>query len=339
MPEKRPKVLPNQAGRKVTQKAEEPATHASGIGAAEMKAAQDMIEATRIQMEEMQKQKEQQFQAAPIEAVPSEQPLSPLAVTNYAPDLTEKHGGMMTPKWDSPYDLIPLPSKGKLYKGVKDKVKVSYMTGSDENILTSPNLIESGDFLEILMTRNILEENLNYNDLHIGDRNAIMIWLRGTAFGNMYPVSIYSKTGEIIEEVVDLSELKYIPLGAEPDANGLFDFTCPKSGNALKFKFLTVGDEAYIEGTLVEEQESGFEINNRSTHTLNRQIVSVDGNDDSAFIDKFISDMRLTDIKAFRAYVDEIESGIDLKIEVKAAGGDTVTTFLPLNLKFFWPDI
>jgi len=335
MSEKKPTVFPKGGGQA---EAEVSTKHASGISNEEMIAAKKMIEDTRIQMEEMNKQNEQ-FQAAPIEAVASTQPVSPLAGTAYAPDLAAKHGSLMTPKWNSPFDLIPLPSKGKLYKGLKDKIKVSYMTGSDENILTSPNLIESGDFLEILMTRNILEPNFNYNDLHLGDRNAIMIWLRGTAFGNMYPVSVWSKTGEIIEETVDLSELKYIPLGAEPDENGLFEFTCPKSGNVLKFKFLTVGDESFIENTLSDEQEAGIEINNRSTLTLSRQIKSVDGNDDSLWLSDYISNMRLTDIKAFRAYIDEIESGIDLKIEVKAAGGESVTTFLPLNLKFFWPDI
>jgi len=333
--EKRPNVLPQNLGKP---KVEEPTTHGSGVSTAEMESAQAMLEATRKQMEEMNTQPEQ-LQAAQLEAVPSEIPLSPLAGTNYAPDLSARYGDMMTPKWDSPYDLIPLPSKGKLYQGVKDKVMVSYMTGSDENILTSPNLIESGDFLEILMSRNLLEKNLKYNDLHLGDRNAIMIWLRGTAFGNMYPVSVYSKTGEIVEDVVNLSELKYIPLGAEPDEQGQFDFTCPKSNDKLKFTFLTVGDENYIEDKLVKEQEAGVEINNRSTYTLTRQIESVNGNSDSEYLTNYIKNMRLTDIKAFRNYVDEIESGIDLKIEVKTAGGATVSTFLPLNLKFFWPDI
>lgn len=328
----KPTVFPTGGGQA------EAEAHASGVSQAEMLAAQQMLANTQKQIEEMQARKDA-IQAAPLAAVPSEQPISPLAGTKYAPDMVAKHGTIMTPKWDSPYDLIPLPSKGKLYKGVKDRVKVAYMTGSDENILTSPNLIESGDFLEILISRNILEPNLEYNDLHIGDRNAIMIWLRGTAFGNMYPITVYSKTGEIIEDVIDLSQLKYIPLGAEPDGDGLFEFICPNSGDLLKFKLQTVGDESFIEDTLVAQREAGVEINNRSTLTLSRQIKSVNGNSDPAWLSNYIGDMRLVDIKAFRAYVNEIESGIDLKIEVKAAGGESVTTFLPINLRFFWPDI
>ena len=39
------------------------------------------------------------------------------------------------------------------------------MTTADENILTSPNLLQSGEFLEILMNRKILEPGLRYKDL------------------------------------------------------------------------------------------------------------------------------------------------------------------------------
>jgi hypothetical protein len=34
----------------------------------------------------------------------------------------------------------------------------------------------------------------------------------------------------------------------------------------------------------------------------------------------------------------EIDCGIDLNITVPTPGGGSVATFLPLNLKFFWPN-
>lgn len=243
------------------------------------------------------------------------------------------------PKWDAAFDLVPLPSKGKLYKGVRESVKVSYMTGSDENILTSPNLVQSGKFLEILISRNLLEPNLKYKDLHVGDRNALMIWLRASAFGNIYNVSVYNDKYEPVEGEVDLSELKYKPLGAEPDENGLFDFKCPVSGDMLKFKFLTAGDEDEIEAKLAEETKNGIEVNNRSTYTLHKQIVGINGDFNSSNVKKFIENMRIGDIKAFRKYVDNIESGIDLQVQVRTSGGESISTFLPIESSFFWPDI
>jgi hypothetical protein len=250
-----------------------------------------------------------------------------------------EYSPLAEPKWDSAFDLVPLPSKGKLYKGVRESVKVSYMTGSDENILTSPNLVQSGKFLEILISRNLLEPNLKYKDLHVGDRNALMIWLRASAFGNMYNVTVFNDKYEEVEGEVDLSELKYKHLGAEPDDNGLFDFKCPVSGDALKFKFLTAGDEDEVEAVLGQEKKDGVEINNRSTYTLHKQIMGVNGDFNSETVKQSIENMRIGDIKALRTYIDNIESGIDLKVQVRTSGGESVSTFLPIESSFFWPDL
>ena len=250
-----------------------------------------------------------------------------------------EYSPLAEPKWDSAFDLVPLPSKGKLYKGVRESVKVSYMTGSDENILTSPNLVQSGKFLEILISRNLLEPNLKYKDLHVGDRNALMIWLRASAFGNMYNVTVFNDKYEEVEGEVDLSELKYKHLGAEPDDNGLFDFKCPVSGDELKFKFLTAGDEDEVEAKLAQETKDGVEINNRSTYTLHKQIMGVNGDFNSETVKQSIENMRIGDIKALRTYIDNIESGIDLKVQVRTSGGESVSTFLPIESSFFWPDL
>jgi hypothetical protein len=83
------------------------------------------------------------------------------------------------PQMNQPYDIIPLPSEGKLYPGRKSSVKVAYLTTADENILTSPNLVENGQFLEILINRKLLEPGLRYKDLLPGDRNLYQNMLLG----------------------------------------------------------------------------------------------------------------------------------------------------------------
>ena len=124
------------------------------------------------------------------------------------------------PQFNQPFDVIPLPSEGKLYKSKKKSVKVAYLTTADENILTSPNLVESGEFLEILINRKLLEPDLRYKDLIPGDRNAIMIWLRATGYGEMYPILAYDEKEESFETEVNLSELKTVNLSTEPDSEG-----------------------------------------------------------------------------------------------------------------------
>jgi hypothetical protein len=243
------------------------------------------------------------------------------------------------PQFNTAFDVLPLPSEGKLYKNKKSSVKVAYMTAADENILTSPNLLESGEFLEILINRKLLETDLRYRDLHVGDRNAIMIWLRATSYGEMYPVTIYDNESNPFDTEINLNELKVVKLNVEPDSEGFFDFQLPVSKINIKFKLLTVGDIDDIENKIEKDKKDGLPVNNVTTYTLERQIVDVGGNRDKNFIREFIQNFRIRDAKELREYINKIDCGVDLNIEVRTPGGGSIKTFLPLNISFFWPDV
>ena len=138
------------------------------------------------------------------------------------------------------YDLIPLPSKGECYKTKIDRIPVGYLTAADENLITSPNLYESGSISQILLKKKILNKDINVDDLVSGDVDAIMVFLRGTSYGNDFPiVATDPRNGKKIDTTVDLSKLKYKPFTLRGDENGHFDFTLPRSGAKIKFKFLT----------------------------------------------------------------------------------------------------
>lgn len=243
------------------------------------------------------------------------------------------------PQFNAAFDVLPLPSEGKLYKNKKSSVKVAYMTAADENILTSPNLLQSGEFLEILINRKLLETDLRYKDLHVGDRNAIMLWLRATSYGEMYPVTIYDEDSNPFQTEINLNELKVKKLNVEPDSEGYFDFQLPVSKTNVKFKLLTVGDIDDIETKVQKDEENNLPVNNLGVYTLEKHIVDVDGNRDKNFIREFIQNLRIKDVKDLRTYINNIDCGVDLDIEVRTPGGGSITTFLPLNLNFFWPDI
>jgi hypothetical protein len=242
------------------------------------------------------------------------------------------------PDYNSAFDLIPLPSEGKLYKGKGSSVRVAYITTMDENILSSPNLLKSGKFLEILMNRKILDANLRYRDLHIGDRNAIMLWLRATAYGEMYPVTIYDKEGEPFETEIDLNTLTTKKLGAVPDENGYFDFYLPVSKKNIKFKLLTVGDIEDIDNQNAIDEENGLLVDMSNTYRLRKTIISIEDNQDTNYIYDFINKMRPKDSKDLRKYINDVESGVNLEIDVKTPRGESLRTFFPLNFNFFWPD-
>jgi len=244
------------------------------------------------------------------------------------------------PQMNSAFDVIPLPSGGKLYNGIGKNIKVAYMSTADENILTSPNLLSSGKFLEILINRKILEPNLRYRDLVEGDRNAIMLWLRATGYGNMYPIEVEDEKGVPFETDVDLNDIKTIELTKKPDTNGHFEFKLPISGIVVKFKLLTVGEQDDIAERVEYEVDTlKLPINNTNTYTLAKQLVSVNGDTNQEMVQSFSENMRVGDAKALREYIDSIDCGVDLRITVGTPGGGSITTFLPLNLKFFWPNI
>ena len=240
------------------------------------------------------------------------------------------------PQMNQPFDVIPLPSEGKLYPNKKKSVRVAYLTTADENILTSPNLVESGEFLEILINRKLLEPDLRYKDLLPGDRNAIMLWLRATGYGEMYPIMIYDENNEPFESEANLSQLPTINLNVDPDSEGLFSFHLPTSNSTVKFKILSVGELDALEDYLEANKDNP--VNEEQTMVLESQIVEFNGSRDRREIKNFITNMRLMDAKALREYMGSIECGVDMTISVRTPGGGSITTFLPITPRFFWPN-
>lgn len=155
------------------------------------------------------------------------------------------------------YDMIPLPSKGECYKTKIDRIPVGYLTASDENLITSPNLYESGSIINILLKKKILNRNVDIDSLVAGDVDAIMVFLRGTSYGNDFPITATDpKTGKKIDTSVDLSKLKYKQFTLKGDENGYFDFQLPRTKHKLKFKFLTKKDEKLLQKLNKKESEN-----------------------------------------------------------------------------------
>lgn len=256
-------------------------------------------------------------------------------MSNVDPRIVE----LSQPQLNAPYDIIPLPSEGKIYKNKKPKLKIAFLTTADEEILTAPNLLNSGEFLEVLINRKLLDTDIRYRDLHVGDRNAIMLWLRSTSYGEMYPVTILDRDDNPFDTQIDLNNLKINKLKADPDAEGLFDFILPVTKIPIKFRLLNVGDIDDIEKLVQEDLDNNVIENKTSTYNLQRQIIQVGDVRDEDEIKDFITTMRIADSDKLRTYIESIESGVDLNIEIETPRGGSIKTFLPLNVRFFWPKL
>ena len=79
----------------------------------------------------------------------------------------------------APTLFVELPSKGKFYKPGnslqgKETLEIKFMTAKEEDILTNQSYIQKGVVLDKLL-QTLIVSNIDYNDLIIGDKNAIMI--------------------------------------------------------------------------------------------------------------------------------------------------------------------
>ena len=140
------------------------------------------------------------------------------------------------------YDIIPLPSHGECYKGKQERIPVRYLTASDENIISSPNMYANGDLIDIILKRCILDKTFDVDEMCIGDRDAVSIWLRETGYGPEFPIVARNReTGKEYNTSIDLSTLQYKPFKLKGDENGWFEYKC-ENGDIIKYKLLSNKD-------------------------------------------------------------------------------------------------
>lgn len=150
------------------------------------------------------------------------------------------------PSWVQ-YDVIPLPSNGQCYSKESPlrcgHVPVAYLTASDENIIASPNVYRDGKLLDIILERKILDKRIDVSTISSGDKDAIILWLRATSYGEDFPISVTNPTnGKQYNVTIKLSQFKYLDFDLKGDENGLFDYET-SNGDKIKFKFFTSNDE------------------------------------------------------------------------------------------------
>lgn len=236
-----------------------------------------------------------------------------------------------------PTETIELPSKGLIYSSdnplSSGTVEIKYMTAKEEDILTNQNYIQNGTVLDKLL-KSLIVSDINYNDLLIGDKNAIMVAARILGYGAEYKF-IYN--GE--EEVVDLSKLENKELDESLYTKGLneFSFTLPTSENQITFKLLTHGDELKVDQELAGLKRLNKEGSPELTTRLKYMITSVNGDSERQTIREFVDTAFLArDARAFREYIQKLQPDVDLTF---FPSGATKSISLPIGISFFWPDI
>ena len=234
------------------------------------------------------------------------------------------------------YDIVELPSRGIHYSNNKKSVKVAYLTASDENILSSPNLIQTNSVVMELLKRKVIDRDINPEDIVEEDKQAILIFLRNTAFGSEYNVTLVDpKTDKEFKIEVDLSSLNFKKFDLVPDANGEFSYNMTKSNVDVTFKFLTQKQENEIKE--INKSWNGIGFAPIITKQLEGMIKSVKGNREPMNIRNFIETLPIKDSQDFRKFIDLNKPGLDLSQKIIAPSGEEVQFQIGFGVEFFRP--
>jgi len=248
-----------------------------------------------------------------------------------------------------PTEIVDLPSTGHFYPEdnplSSGKIELRYMTARDEDILTSVNLIEQGKALDKLLQELIINKDIDYNDLLVGDKNAIFVAARILAYGKEFGFSYLDSYGERVDGKVDLTEIESKELDFSEYKKGvnLFSYTLPKSERIVTFSIPTHKSEMDVEGEL-EAIKKVFKddinaVNRENSTRLKHLIKSVDGKQEKAYINNFVdTEFFSVDSNAFRKYVSEKNPNLDFTATSENSRGEKEKVAVPMTAKFFWPD-
>ena len=242
-------------------------------------------------------------------------------------------------KFQYPTEEVTLPSTGVLYDPdsplAKGTIEMKYMTALEEDILTNQNYIQDGTVIDKLI-KSLIVTPINYDDLLIGDKNAVLIAARILGYGSDYT---FDYKGE--SHTIDLTTIEDKPLHEDvlSAKTNNFTFTLPTSKIEVTFKFMTHGSDIAvgkeIKGLQKIDKKSNADLSTRMKYLL----TSVNGDSEKRTIREFVDKGLLArDARALRLYINLIQPDTDLTFEREISNGDFETLTIPITATFFWPD-
>ena len=248
-------------------------------------------------------------------------------------EYTVGHGNL-----NLPHDVITLPTQGVFYKSKKKSAKVGYLTAVDENILSdydgTRNVTES--IILPLLRNKLYEREIRPEELLDGDVEAILLFLRNTAFGPEYKLTVTDpSTDQRFTATIQLDELNFKKTEVQPDENGLFNVTLPMSKRKVSLKLLSLMDTLEID-RIIKSYPADRTAPSITTK-LNKHIVTLDGDEDRTKISTFVESMPIGDSKYIRRFLIDNEPRLDLRKEVIAPSGERVMVNIAFGVEFFRP--
>ena len=249
-----------------------------------------------------------------------------------------------------PTEFVELPSKGRYYPEGhplhnQETIEIKHLTAKEEDMLTSRALLKKGVALERVIASIIVDKTINPRALLSGDRNAILVAMRISAYGNEYSTKVTcpscNTTGTHSFDLFDI-ELRH---GTTPEAlqvtelgGGFFETKLPLTECNVVFRLLNGNDEKVLTDQMQNSRKRKKEETN-ITNQLKMITVSVNGDESPETLNYFINNVPSLDSTHLRMAFKNATPTIDMEQQFTCDEcGYEAEMEVPLTADFFWPN-
>lgn len=243
----------------------------------------------------------------------------------------------------APTELVELPSRGIGYPSghpLRDQetVEIRFMTAKDEDILTSRSLLKKGVALDRLIDNILVDKTISSKDILVGDRNAIIIAARSSAYGHIYETKAKCPScGASKKMTFDLSKPEIMDpelADVEEMDNGNYLYVTEHSNIKVEMRLLTGRDEAILFKSINNKNDEAM-----ITNQMRLFVVSVNGHRQPAVVNHFIDNVPAIESRAVRNIFSKLSANLQIKEDFECDScGFEQEMEVPFNTDFFWPD-
>lgn len=259
----------------------------------------------------------------------------------------QNSGGPLT--FSTPTEFVELPSGGRFYPEShplhnQGTIEIRHMTAKEEDILSSKTLLKKGLALDRFMQSVIVDNQVNVQDLLVGDRNAILIAARITGYGEEYTTQVVCPSCSQTSRFTFSLEPKSTDKGGDELAeqitwtkNGTFITRLPFLDVDVEMRLLTGKDEQYL-SKLIKNKKAGNLADSSLTDQLRMTIASVNGRTDQTTINSLVNHLPAKDSRHLRTVYASAVPNVDMTQHFECSHcfhEDEVE--VPLSAEFFWP--
>jgi len=250
----------------------------------------------------------------------------------------------------TPTEFVDLPSQGKYYPQGhplhnQETIEIRFMTAKDEDILTSRTLLKKGLALDRLISNIIVDKNIDAGSLLLGDRNAIIIAARSSAYGHTYRTNVPCPAcGETSKHNFNLLKPKIYHGDdhGEHDVaacgGGQYDITLPYSKLVVRVRMLNGADEVMLVRH-IQKQNKKKEVDSTLSSQMRAYIVSVNEYDDPAVVSHVVKNITASETRYLRNAYQALSPDLKISNDFECPScGHEQELEVPFNADFFWPD-